>query len=99
MWVVDVADESDANFVTSSRLEVILYNLERYTNYSIQVLAYTRKGEGVRSDPIYITTQQDGQCQPRPPSVSPTLCLPSLHARTHTHTHTHTPATDHGFAD
>ncbi|PVD26143.1 hypothetical protein C0Q70_13812 [Pomacea canaliculata] len=52
-------DESDANFVTSSRLEVILYSLERYTNYSIQVLAYTRKGEGVRSDPIYVTTQQD----------------------------------------
>ena len=61
LHVVDVADESDANFVTSSRLEVILYNLERYTNYSIQVLAYTRKGEGVRSEPIFITTQQDGQ--------------------------------------
>ncbi|XP_070184378.1 cell adhesion molecule DSCAM-like, partial [Littorina saxatilis] len=57
-------DESDANFVTSSRLEVILYNLQRYTNYSIQVLAYTRKGEGVRSEPIYIITQQDAPESP-----------------------------------
>ncbi|KAK7466725.1 hypothetical protein BaRGS_00037167, partial [Batillaria attramentaria] len=57
-------DESDANFVTSARLEVILNNLERYTNYSIQVLAYTRKGEGVRSEPIYVVTQQDKPDKP-----------------------------------
>lgn len=57
--------------MTSSRLEVILYSLERYTNYSIQVLAYTRKGEGVRSDPIYVTTQQDGESR-----VNPFTALP-----------------------
>lgn len=56
--------------MTSSRLEVILYSLERYTNYSIQVLAYTRKGEGVRSDPIYVTTQQDGESR-----VNPLYCV------------------------
>ncbi|XP_046582612.1 Down syndrome cell adhesion molecule homolog [Haliotis rubra] len=52
-------DESDANFVTSAKLEAILTRLEKYTNYSIQVLAYTRKGEGVRSEPIYIRTLED----------------------------------------
>ena len=54
-------DESDANFMTSAKLEAILMSLERYTNYSIQVLAYTRKGEGVRSEPIYVRTQQDSE--------------------------------------
>jgi len=34
--------------------------LSKYTNYSLQVLAYTRKGEGVRSPAIYVQTQQDG---------------------------------------
>ncbi|OWF38939.1 Down syndrome cell adhesion molecule [Mizuhopecten yessoensis] len=52
-------DESDANIETSSKLEVTISNLQKYTNYSIQVLAYTRKGEGVRSDPIYVRTQED----------------------------------------
>ncbi|ESO90668.1 hypothetical protein LOTGIDRAFT_163888 [Lottia gigantea] len=52
-------DESDASFVTTDSMEAMLYKLEKYTNYSIQVLAYTRKGEGVRSEPIYVTTQED----------------------------------------
>lgn len=34
--------------------------LEKYTNYSIQVLAFTRAGDGVRSDQIYIRTKEDG---------------------------------------
>ncbi|CAL1548258.1 unnamed protein product, partial [Lymnaea stagnalis] len=52
-------DESDANFQTSSQLEIVLFSLEKFTNYSIQVLAYTRKGEGVRSTPVYVRTRED----------------------------------------
>ncbi|GFR74893.1 down syndrome cell adhesion molecule [Elysia marginata] len=52
-------DESDANFQTSPHLEIVLFGLEKFTNYSVQVLAYTRKGEGVRSAPVYVTTQED----------------------------------------
>ncbi|XP_055866242.1 cell adhesion molecule DSCAM-like isoform X4 [Biomphalaria glabrata] len=52
-------DESDANFQTSSQLEIVLFSLEKFTNYSIQVLAYTRKGEGVRSPPVYVRTRED----------------------------------------
>ncbi|XP_059143240.1 cell adhesion molecule DSCAM-like [Physella acuta] len=52
-------DESDANFQTSSQLEIVLFGLEKFTNYSIQVLAYTRKGEGVRSTPVYVRTRED----------------------------------------
>lgn len=54
-------DESDANFQTSPQLEIVLFGLEKYTNYSIQVLAYTRKGEGVRSPPVYVRTREDGR--------------------------------------
>ncbi|KAK3760237.1 hypothetical protein RRG08_052186 [Elysia crispata] len=52
-------DESDANFQTSPHLEIVLFGLEKFTNYSVQVLAYTRKGEGVRSEPVYVTTRED----------------------------------------
>ncbi|RUS77575.1 hypothetical protein EGW08_014679, partial [Elysia chlorotica] len=52
-------DESDANFQTSLHLESVLFGLEKFTNYSVQVLAYTRKGEGVRSQPVYVTTRED----------------------------------------
>ncbi|XP_074653669.1 cell adhesion molecule Dscam1-like [Tubulanus polymorphus] len=52
-------DESDAQFVVSKELKVILQGLEKFTNYSLQVLAYTRMGEGVRCRPLYIRTLQD----------------------------------------
>ena len=56
-----VSDETDANNVMSTNLEIIIDNLEKYTNYSIQVLAFTRKGEGVRSSPLYVQTMEDGR--------------------------------------
>lgn len=54
------SDESDASFIKSDGLEVTLTQLQKFTNYSLEVLAYTRKGEGVRSNPIYIRTLEDG---------------------------------------
>ena len=54
-----ISDESDAQFITSKDLKVVIRGLEKFTNYSIQVLAYTRMGEGIRSRPIYVMTQQD----------------------------------------
>ena len=45
----------------STNLEIIIDNLEKFTNYSIQVLAFTRKGEGVRSLPLYVRTMEDGK--------------------------------------
>ena len=35
--------------------------LEKYTNYTIQVLAFTVKGEGNKSEPIVVTTDEDGK--------------------------------------
>ncbi|XP_076048641.1 Down syndrome cell adhesion molecule 4 isoform X2 [Oratosquilla oratoria] len=36
-----------------------LFNLLKYTNYSIRVLAYTSAGDGVTSQPIFCRTKQD----------------------------------------
>lgn len=57
-------DETDANIVMSTNLEIIIDNLEKFTNYSIQVLAFTRKGEGVRSSPLYVRTMEDAPGRP-----------------------------------
>ncbi|XP_065220187.1 cell adhesion molecule Dscam2-like isoform X2 [Planococcus citri] len=40
-------------------LDTSLYNLEKYTNYSVRVLAYTRAGDGVKSPPVYCHTAED----------------------------------------
>ncbi len=36
-----------------------LRGLEKFTNYSVQVLAYTQAGDGVRSNVLYIQTRED----------------------------------------
>ncbi|XP_073685526.1 Down syndrome cell adhesion molecule a isoform X2 [Garra rufa] len=45
--------------VTTQKAQLELEGLEKYTNYSVQVLAFTRAGDGVRSDQIYIRTKED----------------------------------------
>ena len=46
--------------VTTSKPSLELDGLEKYTNYSIQVLTFTRAGDGVRSEQIYTRTKEDG---------------------------------------
>ncbi|XP_069492151.1 cell adhesion molecule DSCAM isoform X3 [Ambystoma mexicanum] len=45
--------------VTTTQLSLELDGLEKYTNYSIQVLAYTNAGDGVRSEQIFTRTKED----------------------------------------
>ncbi|XP_035228691.1 Down syndrome cell adhesion molecule-like protein Dscam2, partial [Stegodyphus dumicola] len=45
--------------------EMLLKSLDKFTNYSISVLAYTGRGDGVISEPIYCRTMED---VPSPPS-------------------------------
>ncbi|XP_041088982.1 Down syndrome cell adhesion molecule homolog isoform X1 [Polyodon spathula] len=45
--------------VTATQPSLELDGLEKYTNYSIQVLAFTRAGDGVRSEQIFIRTKED----------------------------------------
>ena len=47
--------------VTTANPSLELDGLEKYTNYSIQVLAFTRAGDGVRSEQIYTRTKEDGR--------------------------------------
>lgn len=49
-------DETDATTIVTKKLGVTLVGLRKYTNYSIQLLAYTRVGEGVASPPIHVMT-------------------------------------------
>ncbi|XP_032248495.1 cell adhesion molecule DSCAM isoform X3 [Halichoerus grypus] len=51
--------------VTTTQPSLELDGLEKYTNYSIQVLAFTRAGDGVRSEQIFTRTKED---VPGPPA-------------------------------
>ncbi|XP_028817539.1 Down syndrome cell adhesion molecule homolog isoform X1 [Denticeps clupeoides] len=51
--------------VTTTLPRLELDGLEKYTNYSIQVLAFTQAGDGVRSEQIFIRTKED---VPGPPA-------------------------------
>lgn len=47
--------------MTTTKPSLELDGLEKYTNYSIQILAFTRAGDGVRSDQIYTRTKEDSR--------------------------------------
>ncbi|XP_017784824.1 PREDICTED: Down syndrome cell adhesion molecule-like protein Dscam2 isoform X11 [Nicrophorus vespilloides] len=52
-------DENTKDAKITASTETILHGLKKYTNYSMQVLAYTSGGDGVRSNPIFCQTEQD----------------------------------------
>lgn len=54
--------------ITTTKEQVALKGLEKFTNYSIQVLAYTQAGDGVRSNVLYIQTRED--CESTFPPVN-----------------------------
>eukprot|EP00062_Callorhinchus_milii_P022489 gi/632980353/ref/XP_007906987.1/ PREDICTED: Down syndrome cell adhesion molecule-like protein 1 homolog [Callorhinchus milii] len=51
--------------ITTTKNRVELKGLEKFTNYSVQVLAFTQAGDGVRSVVLYMQTKED---IPGPPS-------------------------------
>lgn len=48
-----------AEIKRTTSAETYLHGLRRFTNYSIQVLAYTATGDGKRSQPIHCITDED----------------------------------------
>uniref|UniRef100_H3C696 DS cell adhesion molecule like 1 n=1 Tax=Tetraodon nigroviridis TaxID=99883 RepID=H3C696_TETNG len=56
--------------ITTTKEQVALKGLEKFTNYSIQVLAYTQAGDGVRSNVLYIQTREDSPGFPLPSVLS-----------------------------
>lgn len=55
-------DENTKDTKITASSETILHGLKKYTNYSMEVLAYTSGGDGVRTTPIHCQTEQDGKC-------------------------------------
>ncbi|GLG97350.1 Down syndrome cell adhesion molecule-like protein Dscam2, partial [Gryllus bimaculatus] len=49
----------------TTALTTVLHGLMKYTNYSVEILAFTRIGDGVRSSRTYCRTKEDA---PGPPS-------------------------------
>lgn len=47
--------------MVTSQLSATMLGLQKFSNYSVEVLAFTQMGSGVRSKPIYVMTQQDGE--------------------------------------
>ncbi|KTF76306.1 hypothetical protein cypCar_00041387 [Cyprinus carpio] len=60
-----VSEWGEMQNITTTREQVELKGLEKFTNYSVQVLAYTQAGDGVRSNVLYIQTRED---HPGPPA-------------------------------
>lgn len=56
--------------ITTTREQVELRGLEKFTNYSVQVLAYTQAGDGVRSNVLYIQTREDREYTRKPKYMS-----------------------------
>ncbi|XP_072165764.1 cell adhesion molecule DSCAM-like [Diadema setosum] len=52
-------DELDSQRYQTTNLYAELNNLQKFTNYSLSVVAYTRVGEGVRSEEKIVRTEQD----------------------------------------
>ena len=47
---------------SSTRMQqMTLHGLGKYQNYSVQVVASTRVGSGLKSRSIYCTTKEDGE--------------------------------------
>ena len=47
---------------STTQQKLTLYELEKYQNYTIQVVASTKVGQGLKSRSIYCRTQEDSKC-------------------------------------
>ncbi|XP_076760632.1 cell adhesion molecule Dscam2 isoform X4 [Xylocopa sonorina] len=54
-----IAESPKSEMKITSALTAVIRSLEKYTNYSVQVLALTRAGDGVASSPLYCVTKED----------------------------------------
>lgn len=57
------AEWGEMQNITTTRERAELRGLEKFTNYSVQVLAYTQAGDGVRSNVLHIQTKEDSECK------------------------------------
>jgi hypothetical protein len=57
----NINDNDDIDTRKTTALTIVLTSLKKYSNYSIQVLAFTRMGDGILSQPIFCHTEEDGK--------------------------------------
>lgn len=55
------SESDDLDTKKTTELTIVLTGLKKFTNYSIQVLAYTRMGDGVPSPALFCQTEEDGK--------------------------------------
>ncbi len=55
-----IADTPVILEATTTQQQLTLYGLDKFQNYSVQVVASTRIGAGLKSRSIYCTTKEDG---------------------------------------
>ncbi|XP_057660493.1 cell adhesion molecule Dscam2 isoform X14 [Diorhabda carinulata] len=65
-------DENSKDTKITASSETILHGLKKYTNYSMEVLAYTSGGDGVHTTPIHCQTEQDA---PEAPTAVKSLVM------------------------
>ena len=56
-----LSDETKRHYKKTASSDTVLHGLKKYTNYTMQVLATTAGGDGVRSAPIHCQTEPDGK--------------------------------------
>ena len=56
-----VLDNEEIETKKTSALTTVITSLRKSTNYSIQISAYTRMGDGVLSTPRFCNTEEDGE--------------------------------------
>lgn len=54
-------DNEEIETKKTTALTTVLTSLRKSTNYSIQISAYTRMGDGVLSAPRFCNTEEDGE--------------------------------------
>lgn len=57
------SDLAETQNKMTTELSSTLHGLFKYTNYSVQVLAFTRVGDGNASSPVHCRTREDGGCR------------------------------------
>lgn len=58
-YVVCFSEKNEFETKITTIQYTTIQTLLKYTNYSISVFAFTSKGDGVQSDPIYCKTEED----------------------------------------
>lgn len=59
MHIYSGIDEMETRKTTA--LTTVITGLRKFTNYSLQVLAFTKVGDGVFTIPHYCQTEEDGK--------------------------------------